>query len=265
MSPSDSSAPGTSTGRNSVEPVRICITSRLPPSSRGGIVRTPVEAYGSCVGAAPSAVGGRASMAASRSVQWARRSAEGATPITPMKASSGIVIPGRRPLEAAPLCRPQVTRYGSGKRSASSPKPGITGVEPNVSVRTSMMSTCSTSPGSAPSTKMGPVIGWGRLRSIASRSASTLVTTTWPSSPSRQSTRISSPSATTSAGSRSGCQRLCPVSGASASERRIGGARWCSAISVSTPRGGRRRRGRERPRRRSRYAATSGRARLGGR
>jgi microsomal epoxide hydrolase len=89
---------------------RTCGTSRLPPSSRGGIVRAPVEAIGSVAGIALCAVGGRALTAASRWFQKARRSADGATPITPTNGSAGMLTPGMRPLVAKPSCRPHVTR-----------------------------------------------------------------------------------------------------------------------------------------------------------
>ena len=55
----------------------------------------------------------RASTAASRAVQWAMRSAEGATPITPIKASSGIVIPDAA--QEKPN-RGRVMAVGAGRR-----------------------------------------------------------------------------------------------------------------------------------------------------
>ena len=61
-----------------------------------------------------------------------------------------------------PSCSPQVTRYGSSKRSPSSPKPGMMAVEPKSSVSTARISTLRTSPGSAPRTAIGPVSGWPR-------------------------------------------------------------------------------------------------------
>ena len=68
-------------------------------------------------------------------------------------------------------------------------------------------------------------------------SASSVAGVICPSRPSRQSTTISSPASTVSAGGRSGCQRLWPVSGASISERRIGGFSSCRVIEHLRDRG----------------------------
>src|SRR5437764_977351 len=51
-SPTENSAPSTKTGSMSRAPLLSCLMSRLPPFSRGGIVRSACEAIGSVAGTA---------------------------------------------------------------------------------------------------------------------------------------------------------------------------------------------------------------------
>ncbi len=95
-SPSESSAPGTCTGRSSVEPATSRRMSRLPPVSRGGIVRSPPAAaagtalLGHRSATGPPAARIRSSRARCRSIS----ACEGATPITPAWTQAGTATPG---------------------------------------------------------------------------------------------------------------------------------------------------------------------------
>ena len=129
----------------------------------------------------------------------------------------------------APSCSPQVTRYGSAKRSPSSPKPGKSAVEPKPSGSIARISTLSTSPGlgaahgDRPGQRVAAVeidvseVGVERGRRDLPVEAVAAV-----------DDDLVARGRPMSAGGRSGCQRLWPVSGASTSERRIGGFSSCS-------------------------------------
>jgi hypothetical protein len=58
------------------------------------------------------------------------RSRDGATPITPANIASGTITPGSSVERATPFAISHLTRYGSGKKSARKPKPGMIGVLP---------------------------------------------------------------------------------------------------------------------------------------
>src|SRR5512144_419074 len=79
--------------------------------------------------------------------------------------------------------------------------------------RMSTNSISSRSPGLAPLTSTGPVIGWTAPASIAAMPSAVTEGPSWPSQPSRVSSTISSPSSASRIGGTSGCQRLCPVFG----------------------------------------------------
>src|SRR5579862_3240842 len=110
-SPTENKAPSTNTGNNSRAPLLSCLMSRLPPFSRGGIVRKASEAIGSVAGTAPRASGGsasppRAASSASRRVTRSRSSREGATPITDKGAIGDLHIRQIGRLGKAVLDRP---------------------------------------------------------------------------------------------------------------------------------------------------------------
>ena len=215
-SPSESSAPGTCTGRSSVEPATSRRMSRLPPVSRGGIVRRPPAALGGEADSGASSATGppAARIRSSRSRCASISACDGATPITPAWTHAGTAIPGSSGDRATAPSSSHGTRNGSVKTSARKPNPGMTQFTPNAGVSKSTSSTSRTSPGSAPSTKTGPVSGCARPSSKRPQSAWVLARVSWPSRPSRVSSVTTSPGATRATGSRSGCQRLCaPVDG----------------------------------------------------
>jgi hypothetical protein len=93
----------------------------LPPLARGGIVESS-------------------------------ESVAGATPITPAKGASGIVMLSLKRATVSPGAILKVFRYGSPNWSARKPKPGTTAAHPQSPTSMSSSVTRSTSPGSAPST-----------------------------------------------------------------------------------------------------------------
>ena len=92
-----------------------------------------------------------------------RPGSAGATPMTPQNGSSGTEIPGRN--AARPPSNVHRWSHGSGNSSARSPKPGIWAVQPKSPGTISRRSTWRTSPGRAPSTKIGPETGLTRSKS----------------------------------------------------------------------------------------------------
>src|SRR5215510_11352127 len=95
----ENSAPSTAMGRSSFDPFVSCFTSKLPPFSRGGSVRSPSVAAGPRLGTAPVASGGktkppRASSSFSRFVHACTCASDGATPDTPMNDAPGMRTPG---------------------------------------------------------------------------------------------------------------------------------------------------------------------------
>ena len=99
----------------------------------------------------------------------------------------------------------------SGRSDPKRPRAGLTVVYPkSTKGLTSRTSTSRMSPGSAPSMWTGPVIGWMRPRSIVIEPSEVRVCAWSPMSrASRQSSWISSPGRTLTAGSRSRFHRLC--------------------------------------------------------
>ena len=69
-----------------------------------------------------------------------------------MNGEPGMRTPGSSAEVAQSPAMSQLTLYGSGKTSRRNPNPGICTVNPYLSGSTSMISTASRSPGSAPST-----------------------------------------------------------------------------------------------------------------
>src|SRR5262245_10720196 len=79
----------------------------------------------------------------------------GATPMTPQNGARGSLMPGMNSI--GPLGPSFVTWYaGFGNSSASSPKPGMIAVQPQLAGSNASRSTWSASPGSAPATAIGP-------------------------------------------------------------------------------------------------------------
>ena len=137
-SPVENSAPGTCTGRNSVVPWLSWRVSMLPPNVPGGIT-----------GCALGAGGADAHRAEERVERDRRRLRAARTRRRRCRTRAG-----RRP----------------GTRPASSPSPGRIAVQPQPSVWMSSTSTASVSPGSAPSTAIGPASGYTRSQSSRSMS-----------------------------------------------------------------------------------------------
>ncbi len=69
-------------------------------------------------------------ISSSRARIAAINSCDGATPTTPAKVSSGTATPGSSADRANASWISHLTAYGSGKRSARKPKPGMTAVTP---------------------------------------------------------------------------------------------------------------------------------------
>ena len=106
-SPTENNAPSTNTGSDSRAPLLSCLMSRLPPFSRGGIVRNACEAIGSAAGTAPCFLGRQRDAAtagrfASRRWTVSRNAFEGATPMTPTNEPSGMRTPGNSADSANP-------------------------------------------------------------------------------------------------------------------------------------------------------------------
>src|SRR3984893_1152445 len=127
-SPVENSPPSLNTGRNSFAPLVNCLTSKLPPFSRGGKVRRPARPEGP-VGTAPAGSGGRANpplsmTRCSRAVHSASFSTEGATADTPMNGAPGMRTPGICAEVAQLSAIRQCTRNGSVITSRRKPSPG---------------------------------------------------------------------------------------------------------------------------------------------
>ena len=98
---------------------------------------------------------------------------------------------------------------GSGKSSASRPKPGTIAVHAQPDGVRSTRVALMVSPGSAPSTYIGPAIGLTRSKSrlaIASTPESGAI---WPHTASTSANATVSPGATVAAGSRALSQVMC--------------------------------------------------------
>ena len=91
---------------------------------------------------------------------------------------------------------------GSLNWSASSPKPGMFAVQPKPDGLNASIVTFSASPGSAPSTKIGPVTGLTLPKSSLATSATVLSAVSWPPEASRHWNSIVEPGATRSAGTK---------------------------------------------------------------
>src|SRR5262245_55902267 len=90
---------------------------------------------------------------------------------------------------------------GSGNWSANKPKPGITAVQPQPDGVNDSILTLSASPGSAPSTRTGPVTGLTRPKSSPSTSATDDSGDSCPPEASTVSNSTASPGATVRTGS----------------------------------------------------------------
>ncbi len=210
-SPTDSRAPGTETGRNSVLPAHSAGTSMLSPVGQGGSVGRP-----------PAAAGGRAAAGASAAASSARQatssSGAGATPIVPGNGRAGTRMPGSDEVRAEPSppsCQTSMT--GASMRSPSSPSPGASELIAGPRGSTSTISIASSMPGSAPAIATGPVSGWMRSTGNVSTSAGVLAAWRWPSPESIVSSVNVSPGSTVSTGARCGYQRLWPTPACAAS------------------------------------------------
>ena len=151
-SPVENSAPSTATGSSRCEPAVSCLTSKLPPVSRGGKVRRPAVAGGPESGTAPAGSGcstkpPRAAASASRLVHASTCSREGATPETPMNGPAGIRAPGICAVVAQPSAIVQWTRNGVVITSRRKPRPGIIPENAHGCGAISTNSTSSRSPG----------------------------------------------------------------------------------------------------------------------
>ena len=174
-SPRLNNAPGTCTGSHRTDPAVRWRVSMLPPVTSGGIVL--------------------------------RASPAGATPSSPQNGASGMRIPGRN--SAATRSRRVIRRYGSGNSSASRPKPGMFAVQPQSPGSKESSSTSSVSPGSAPSTKIGPATWSTWSKASVARSAAVDVAVTWPLEASSASNSTTLPGATTATGGTALSQARC--------------------------------------------------------
>src|ERR1700730_461913 len=104
-------------------------------------------------------------------------SSAGATPMTPQNGRKGTTA-GVRDRLISPSSS-QRKRNGWENRCLRNPRPSTTLVQPQPLWATSRTSICSTSPGSAPFTKTGPVRAWIRPRSIARYSGNVMPGRTW--------------------------------------------------------------------------------------
>src|SRR6266487_663738 len=128
-SPVENSAPLRYTGRKSFEPAVNCFTSKFPPHSRGGMVRSPSVAVVPVEGIAPPASGGKTTLPVaiasfSRFVHSFNLSFEGATPDTPMKGAPGMRTPGSCSEVAKLFSIFHFTMNGVEKTSGRNPNPG---------------------------------------------------------------------------------------------------------------------------------------------
>ena len=96
----------------------------------------------------------------------------------------------------------QMFSAGSLKSSASRPKPGMFAVQPKPDGLNISIVTFSASPGSAPSTKIGPVTGLTLAKSSLATSATVLSAFNWPPAASRHWNSMVEPGATRSAGAK---------------------------------------------------------------
>jgi hypothetical protein len=131
-------------------------------------------------------------------VEWAP-SSSGATPSSPQNGASGIWTPGRN--SARPPDSRVMRSAGSVKSSASRPKPGMLAVQPQSAGWKSSSSISRVSPGSAPSTAIGPLTWSTREKSSAARSATVEYCVIWPHDASSASISTMSPLATVAIGS----------------------------------------------------------------
>ena len=123
----------------------------------------------------------------------------GATPSSPQNGASGMRMPG-----SSSPCRPsrRVMRSAcSSKSSVSRPKPGKLAVQPQSPGWKSSSSISSVSPGSAPSTAIGPLTWSTREKSTAFRSSTVELAVSWPLPASLASNSTTPPLATVAIGS----------------------------------------------------------------
>ncbi len=128
----------------------------------------------------------------------------GARPISPQNGTIGTRTPGRNSARPPAAGTRVIRRAGSGKSSASSPKPGIEAVQPQSAGSNSRSSTWSVSPGSAPTTAIGPLTWSTRLKSSRARSSTVEVSVSCPPDASRRSNSTTAPLSTVSIGSIAG-------------------------------------------------------------
>src|SRR5262245_6427891 len=86
-------------------------------------------------------------------------SVAGATAITPANGRIGTAILSLKRTTVSPGENLKILRKGSLNSSARNPNPGIDAAQPQSFTSTLWTVTASTSPGVAPSTKIGPVSG----------------------------------------------------------------------------------------------------------
>jgi len=122
----------------------------------------------------------------------------GATPIVPIMGTLGKTRPGSSSTSPAEI--EETRKWAEGKSSASSPKPGMFAVQPQVSTSMATTSTTRTSPGSAPSIAMGPVTGLTLAKSSAATSGFVECLASWPPDEFATSTVTSSPGETRATG-----------------------------------------------------------------
>ena len=174
-------------------------TSRLPPFSRGGIVRSAREAYGSIAGRAARRLGPehhrcRVGPARPRGRSRASSSShDGATATQPRNGRPWIAMPGMSARAGHPVLDLPADQDGAVEPLGQQAEAGQDrGGAEAAAARCVSISTTSTSPGRAPRTSIGPVSGWLAPSSTdSSELASLLARRAAPSIPSRSSTTSS--------------------------------------------------------------------------
>ena len=124
-----------------------------------------------------------------------------ATPSVPGKGRCGsVTISPKRTFPAA-ASTSEIRSHGSGNSSARRPKPGMIAVQPQSLASKARSSTSSTSPGSAPLTKTGPLTGFTCEKSSFATSSTPEPLWICSSEASRTRSRTDSPDSSSSAGS----------------------------------------------------------------
>jgi hypothetical protein len=121
-----------------------------------------------------------------------------------MNGAPGMRTPGICAEVAQPSLIRQCARKGSVITSRRKPRPGMIALNAVGWAMMSVNSISSMSPGCAPLTNTGPVSGCTAPASSVARSATVVVGVIWPSSASRVSSAISSPSPISTTGAMSG-------------------------------------------------------------